>query len=678
MEDWELEFAPVNADRREGDPAELPPPDAPPRNPADDPILAEIDRLQHKKTNWLMALVTLVVSAGLFYGIGAAAWSWKLAALLIPILLFHELGHYLAMLTFRYRNVRMFFIPLFGAAVTGRNYNVAAWKKAVVSLMGPLPGIAVGTALGIAAIVLKQKLLLEAATWTVFINGLNLLPILPFDGGWNLHAILFSRHLLLDAGFRVATALVLIGGGACSREHFLTYLGIAMLVAIPTAYRVAKIAARLRREGLVARSPDSQTIPEDAARRIIDEIRVDFPSRLSNTNFARLTLQIFESLNSRPAGWFATLLLGGAHLVGLVVAIVVASLFFFASRADLNQLVREAADMPTNVYTCGTTLEASGARAPLSTGPRITLIGNFADAEKAKAAYDALLTHPLPPDISATLFGQSVLVTFPDDQMLRKEWEEKLSGVCPDYRVEDRRSLARWTVVCIAPNEGEAAALEQEMRDYLTNPSTLIPPWSTGPALTPLQQKARATYAKIQAAQQRLTTDHSAEMKEALSEVSKGKGGWDKFQEQVSRWHRETMTKALAEIRSEGEPDVDLPTTRLYETWTLPAENQKRNPDEERKIFNQLLDRMGTLPQRDGKIAPGADHRSARFGTVTRTGQWLRFDSLAFTRCGEGLPALAEWLCSRKCIAIKYRLRPLPPKQPPQLAPPLEDFEDDD
>ena len=171
-------------------------------------VLAEINRLQESKANWGATLLILLVSGVLFYLIGSAAWNWKTVALLIPILLFHELGHYLAMLAFGYRNLRMFFIPLFGAAVTGRNYNVAAWKKAVVSLMGPVPGIGVGIALGITAYVMGQNLLLEAAALMVFINGINLLPILPLDGGWNLH-----RARLL-AALRIGRRIPIRGGPA--------------------------------------------------------------------------------------------------------------------------------------------------------------------------------------------------------------------------------------------------------------------------------------------------------------------------------------------------------------------------------------------------------------------------------------------------------------------------------
>jgi Zn-dependent protease len=676
MDDWELEVAPINTELRDAETSDAlaSAPHVPPPNPADDRVLAEIDRLQQKKANWLTTFLTLVVSGALFYGIGAAAWSWKLAALLIPILLFHELGHYLAMLLFRYRNLRMFFIPLIGAAVTGRHYNVPAWKKAVVSLMGPIPGIVVGTALGIAAIILKHKLLLEVATLTVVLNGFNLLPILPLDGGWTLHALLFSRHVLLDAAFRVVTALVLIAGAIALSQHFLTYFGIAMLIAIPAAYRMATIAARLRQRGVRAQSPDSESIPEDAARQIIGELRDAFPKRVTDKNYARMTMQIFESLNSRPAGWFATFFLGGVHLAGFAVALVAACVFFVASRADLGQFLREAADMPENAYSCGTTLRAAGARTSGENSQHVTLIGNFASEKKAKQIYGDLTGGGVPADVAVTLFGQTILVTLPGHGPLREDWEGKLKALCPNYRVDDKRSIARWTLVCIAPGENEAEALEQEMSVYFTFSTRLIPPWSKTPHLKSAQRKARRTYAKLRAAQQRLSKGNSADLEGLTDQMDKAE--YDKFVKHMAQLHRESVTKALEEVRGEGEPAIDLETTRLYENWSLAAENKIATPQDRSRLFDPLIARMGALPRENGKLKPGADLESAFFGHVTRTGMLLRFDSVAFRSAGNGLPALAEWLCSRQCIALKYRLRPLPPRRVP-VAGPVEPDEDD-
>ncbi len=81
-------------------------------------VLVELERLQKKSSNWGAGLAVLVVSLMLFIAAGrgsnAASTSgepkWELA-LIIPILFVHELGHFIAMKVFGYRNVSMFFIP---------------------------------------------------------------------------------------------------------------------------------------------------------------------------------------------------------------------------------------------------------------------------------------------------------------------------------------------------------------------------------------------------------------------------------------------------------------------------------------------------------------------------------------------------------------------------------------
>ena len=102
--------------------------------------------LQSQK-RWSAALV-LIVSLALFIFVRQqqSASSQGLVVLL-GVLLLHESGHYLGMRLFGYRDVRMFFIPFFGAAVSGKRGAVAPWKEGVVLLLGPLPGIAVAFAL---------------------------------------------------------------------------------------------------------------------------------------------------------------------------------------------------------------------------------------------------------------------------------------------------------------------------------------------------------------------------------------------------------------------------------------------------------------------------------------------------------------------------------------------------
>ncbi len=133
----------------------------------------------------------LLVSIVLFAALGAAAWDWKFVWLLIPILLFHELGHYVAMKVFGYRNLRMFFIPLFGAAVSGQHFNAPGWKQIVVATWGRCRASCSAT-LGVAGVLAERPLLIEAAVLTLIINGLNLLPVLPLDGGRDAHAAVLA------------------------------------------------------------------------------------------------------------------------------------------------------------------------------------------------------------------------------------------------------------------------------------------------------------------------------------------------------------------------------------------------------------------------------------------------------------------------------------------------------
>ncbi len=219
------------------------------------------------------ALGLLAVSLFLYMGVSRTDQAWDGILLLVAALAFHEMGHYVAMRFFGYRNLRMFFIPFFGAAVSGRHYNVEGWKKAVVALMGPVPGIVLAAPLGIAGLMLQLPLLVHIATTLLILNGFNLLPFLPLDGGWVVHSLLFVRHPLLDVVFRLLAALALIGVAMKLSSWILIGVGVMMLLALPLSWRLARIAYDLGQRGVVALSVDADSIPQEAALPILAELR---------------------------------------------------------------------------------------------------------------------------------------------------------------------------------------------------------------------------------------------------------------------------------------------------------------------------------------------------------------------------------------------------------------------
>lgn len=332
-------------------------------DPTDDPtdvtasrypgVIAELEKIRNKKGSWLSGALILGFSIVFFLGAGAARWNWHFALLLIPILLFHELGHFVAMRSFKYRNLKMFFIPLLGAAVTGQNYNVAGWKKAIVSLAGPVPGIVAGILLGLLAMYLgDQPLLLEAAKLTVFLNGFNLLPFLPLDGGWIVHILLFSRHPVLDTTFRFLAAVVLISSGLLG-IWILAFLGVMMLIGLRAAHRVARVAADVRDSSIDTSSPDGQSIPIETADAIISRLDAASPLPVPDAIKAQQTLQVFESVNARPPGLLGTLALGGVHGASLVIAMIFFVVFSFVQQGDREDLKEAAATAPRNASERG-------------------------------------------------------------------------------------------------------------------------------------------------------------------------------------------------------------------------------------------------------------------------------------------------------------------------------------
>lgn len=305
-----------------------PPDDDEPISPEDEAVLVELERLQEQQTGSFGTILILGISVVLFIAVargdhGADLW------ILIPVLAFHELGHYVAMRLFGYRNLRMFFIPFFGAAVSGRNYNVEGWKKAIVALMGPLPGIVLGAFLGIAGWALHVPMLTAAAFMLLFLNGFNLLPFLPLDGGWVLHAVLFVRHPVLDLLFRLVTALCLLGISLLLGAYFLVAVAGFMLLGLPLHWRMANVAQRLRQGGVSAVSRDAQTIPDAAALDILAEVRPALPPNTTAKVLAQYVASTFESLNAEPPGVLASFGLLALHAwsfvfaIGMTIALVI-------------------------------------------------------------------------------------------------------------------------------------------------------------------------------------------------------------------------------------------------------------------------------------------------------------------------------------------------------------------
>ena len=171
----------------------------------------ELTRTSPSLRFFLLSAIAFVGSMLLF-----TSWAW--VAMLIPVLLFHELGHFAAMRLLGHRDARIAFIPFLGAAtMTSKRFD-KRWHEIVVLLAGPLPGIALGLALYALSRALHRPILLGAAGALLAINVLNLLPLVPFDGGRIVHALVTAGRPRVSLLFKLIAAVAFLVGAIWLKE----------------------------------------------------------------------------------------------------------------------------------------------------------------------------------------------------------------------------------------------------------------------------------------------------------------------------------------------------------------------------------------------------------------------------------------------------------------------------
>jgi Zn-dependent protease len=228
---------------------------------------------------WGWFLISLILSALALLAANSAA---KVGTL-VGVLLFHELGHFLGMWLCGYKDISMFFIPFFGAAVAGRKERAPVWQQVVVLLLGPLPGLILGCLLWVGLAKAQHPFICEAAGWLIALNLLNLAPLEPLDGGRLVSLLLFYRHPRLEAAAVCLSAVTLaLVGEFVFGSWVLFGLGVLILLSVPSRYATARAADRLFKQwpGLpLEPGALSQTQLRDTFRQVLRAFpRADLPS----------------------------------------------------------------------------------------------------------------------------------------------------------------------------------------------------------------------------------------------------------------------------------------------------------------------------------------------------------------------------------------------------------------
>ena len=655
------------------DSPEIPPPESDPIPPmptgVDErhaTVLAAMDRIQNRRPGWTRAIILFVVSLMLFVGsAGAFIDSVRFLSVLVAILFVHELGHYLAMRWFGYRNLRMFFIPFFGAAVSGQNYNVAGWKKVVVSLLGPLPGIGIGILLGVIAVSLKQnpdaedlsQLLLEIGTVSVVINGFNLLPILPLDGGWVMHALIFCRHPVFDAGFRLLAALSLLVLGAMMNAWFFIFIGLFLMLGIPVTFRMARLAQRLRREGVPSLAADGQ-IPSETATKIIDGVDDATGHAASAQIAATHSLQVFETINATPPGLIVSVLFVILHLASLGASIGAGFVLMIEKQSSFKDFYNLAMSGPKYTAVCEKPEKWSPPGwVPSEADESLLLVAHRDSLELASKEFKKLSANP-PAAGRLMRFGQSLLVDV-KNVTAHDLWKNELKaggGVLPQGPVSIR-------IHCSLPSVKWASDLRQDCEDYdnwFAGSDWLVPPWSQPENLTDAglerMRQARRAIQKVRRQEVELGLDAmldeaTVDVEAALEKFSQQQ--IDGLRNQSSEQRLENLREAVVKVRATVSSPVEnqVLDLMLQHELSRPADFKEPKPPEE------LGELRGQFTPDTRKSIPHRDSASKCFQVRAQQEVFLvAIEVDEFESTSVGLTRLADWLCRYKTTMIQYEI----------------------
>jgi Zn-dependent protease len=133
-----------------------------------------------------------------------ALFGWKLAVVLMLVLLAHELGHYFAFRAYGLPARLPQFIPLLGAFTAGAPPEDLE-HDAYIALAGPLTGLGLAAVCYTIAVQTNDRFWFACADVSAFLNLFNMIPMPPFDGG-RIIAALWPPLWFLGFGLFVAFA----------------------------------------------------------------------------------------------------------------------------------------------------------------------------------------------------------------------------------------------------------------------------------------------------------------------------------------------------------------------------------------------------------------------------------------------------------------------------------------
>jgi Zn-dependent protease len=156
-----------------------------------------------KAVTTLGTMFISIVAYGLAFG-------WPFAVGFVLLLFVHEMGHVIQLRREGVEASAPVFIPFLGAVISAKSLGEDAAAEARVGLAGPILGT-IGTLIPLAIYLATGSDLWRALAYVgFFINLINLLPVLPLDGGRAM-AVLGPKIWIAGILIAIAAAVIFLG-----------------------------------------------------------------------------------------------------------------------------------------------------------------------------------------------------------------------------------------------------------------------------------------------------------------------------------------------------------------------------------------------------------------------------------------------------------------------------------
>jgi Zn-dependent protease len=164
-------------------------------------------------------LLSFAGFAALYWGLYGAKFGIGFAVLILV----HELGHFIALKRRGLSADLPMFIPGVGAFVRWTAVGVTSDTRAVISLAGPLAGAFGAAVCGLIWLQTQSRLWIALASFSAFINLMNLIPVWRLDGAQAIAAVTRNGRICIALAAVVLAAylsqplVLLVAAGAAYR-----------------------------------------------------------------------------------------------------------------------------------------------------------------------------------------------------------------------------------------------------------------------------------------------------------------------------------------------------------------------------------------------------------------------------------------------------------------------------